>query len=137
MVRRVGTAPSMVSANIADRIASAGNTTPTMSVRCRAVPGVRGTSAAASTNSSAPIGTFNRKAPRHEKMLANRLTARSRCGPYASATMPAADGTKAPPPMAWTARREMSSPMLSASPQHSEATVKVTTAARNTVRRPY
>ena len=38
------------------------------------------------------------------KMLVNMPTARSRCRPKCSATMPVADGMNAPPPSAWTAR---------------------------------
>jgi len=77
-------------------------------------------------NAISPTGTLTRKIPRQDqyvtntppstgpmippigKMLENRPTARSRFWPNIWATIPVADGMKAPPPTAWTARSTMS-----------------------------
>ena len=64
-------------------------------------------------------------------------TARSRSGPKWSATMPVADGMKAPPPRAWMNRGTSRRAILGANPQHSDARVKTAAETANTFLRPY
>ncbi len=64
-------------------------------------------------------------------------TARSRCSPKWSETIPVADGMNAPPPSAWMNRASSSRPMLGANPQHSEESVKIAAEIMKTFLRPY
>ena len=71
------------------------------------------------------------------KIEVNMPTARSRCSPKWSDTMPVADGMNAPPPSAWMNRGISSIGMLEAKPQHSEAMVKMAAEIMKTFLRPY
>ena len=112
--------------SMADSSVVPSSATPRMS-RCRSGRrGMTGMNTLPRISSTIPMGTLTRKIPRQDqyvtntppstgpmmppigKMLEKRPTARSRSEPKISETIPVADGMKAPPPIAWTARSTMS-----------------------------